>query len=125
MVGINLHGEVMDIIPEEEAAASIKKQKEEEFHNLIKKLFSVKDQCIFNPHQTGHFCRQKLPNCLCVRKENKQSFSGVKQMKAKNQITLMVCIAADGSKVSMTTTEHTDSKVHFFNQCQMSTSCFV
>ena len=97
-VGIKLHGEAMEIL-DEVATAAIEKWKSEVFHPLIKK-HDTPEACIHNADQTGLF-HQKLPNRVCVDKSNAKSFAGVKQMKDKTRSTLMVCIAADGSKAPL------------------------
>lgn len=54
----------------------------------------------YNGDQTGLYY-QKLPNWMYVDKDAKKTYAGVKQMKDKTRITLMVRTAADGSKVPL------------------------
>ena len=46
-------------------------------------------ECVYNAYQTGLYC-QKLPNRVYVDEANKKDCAGVKQMKYKTGITLMV-----------------------------------
>jgi DDE superfamily endonuclease/Tc5 transposase DNA-binding domain len=73
--------------------------KKADFHPLIEK-FNVPPERIYNADQTGLFY-QKLPNRIYVDKSKKTGYAGAKQMKDKTRITLMVCTAADGSKVPL------------------------
>ena len=68
-------------------------------NNLIVEK-KVKPCCVYNADQTGLFF-QKLPNSLYVHKDNKKKYTGTKKMKDKARITLMVCTAADGSKLPL------------------------
>lgn len=82
---------------DEEKKAAIKdKWRKEEFWPLIDQ-YNVSMNCIYNGDQTGLFY-QKLPNTLYVDKNRKKEYSGAKQMKDKNRITLMVCTSASGAK---------------------------
>ena len=98
MTRIKLHGEAMEI-DAEHCIATINKWKEDEFHPLIEK-HNVAPQCIYNADKTG-LSYQKLPNCIYVEKARSKDFTGTKQMKDKNRITLIVGTAADGSKIPM------------------------
>ena len=64
-------------------------------------FLNISQSCIYNADQTGLFY-QKLPNQLYADKNAMRTTRGVKQMKSKERITLMVAIAADGSKVPLT-----------------------
>jgi hypothetical protein len=97
-IGISLHGEADDMVPEERFRI-VEEWKGTKFHPLIEK-YSVLPECIYNADQTGFFY-QKLPNRLYVDKANKRDYAGAKQMKDKNRITVMVCTAANGSKVPL------------------------
>ena len=44
---------------------------------------------------------QKLPNSLYIDKREDKDFSGTKAMKGKNRVTMMVCFAADGNRLSL------------------------
>ena len=96
-IAVNLHGEANTYEPEERKQI-MDKWKKNELHPLIEK-YSVPAERIYNADQTGLFY-QKLPNKLYVNKDKKNNYSGAKQMKDKTRITLMVCTAADGKKVS-------------------------
>ena len=91
---INLHGEAMDMTEDERirVMAPWKKELEELIED---KKNSPK--CLYNADQTGLFF-QKLPNSLYVEKCRAKDYAGVKQMKDKTRITMMVCTAADGTR---------------------------
>jgi hypothetical protein len=97
-VGISLHGEADDIVPEERYRI-VEDWKTTTLHPLIEQ-HSVPPACIYNADQTGLFY-QKLPNRMYVDKGNKKDYAGAKQMKDRTRITLMICTAADGSKVPL------------------------
>ena len=63
-------------------------------------LVYVPPSRVYNGDQTGLYY-QKLPNRMYVDKDTKHTHAGVKQMKDKTRVTLMVCTAADGSKVPL------------------------
>ena len=55
---------------------------------------------VHNGDQSGLFyC--KLPNSIYANKANARTLCGAKSMKAKERITLMVCISASGDKCPM------------------------
>ena len=56
---------------------------------------NVNPSCLYNSDQTGLFY-WKLPYSLYVAKDHRKEYSGTKQMKDKNQVTAMICTAADG-----------------------------
>jgi Tc5 transposase DNA-binding domain/DDE superfamily endonuclease len=97
-IGIRLHGEADDLSPDIRIKI-VETWKKDEFHPLIEK-YNVPPERIYNADQTGLFY-QKLPNRIYVEKSQKTGFAGAKQMKDKTRITLMVCTAADGSKVPL------------------------
>ena len=67
------------------------------FHELLEKL-SIPPSRVYNGDQTGLYY-QKLPNRMYVNKDTKHTHAGVKQMKDKTRVTLMVCKTVDGSKL--------------------------
>jgi DDE superfamily endonuclease/Tc5 transposase DNA-binding domain len=97
-VGIQRHGEADDLSPEF-LQKTIEDWKKNQFFPLIEE-YDVPSQRIYNADQTGLFY-QKLPNKIYVDKDNKKSYAGAKQMKDKTRVTLMVCTAANGSKVPL------------------------
>jgi DDE superfamily endonuclease len=97
-LSIRLHGEADDMTPEVRHQ-TIDEWKKKEFHPLIDQ-FDIPAARIYNADQTGLFF-QKLPNRIYVNKSIKDDYAGAKQMKDKNRITLMVCTAADGTKVPL------------------------
>jgi len=94
----------------DEAAANVMKGWLAEFHKTIEELLAefhktieelgVPTDRIYNAEQTG-FYYTKLPNRVYVSKANRNDTKGCKQMKSKDRITVMVCIAASGSKVPL------------------------
>ena len=55
-------------------------------------------ECVYNADQTGIYYN-KLPNCVYGDEANKKDCAGVKQMKDKTLIALMVGTSAIGEKV--------------------------
>ena len=100
LVGISLHGEANDIKVAEAAVAM------QEFRQRLEKLCldngliddnGQYDYCrVYNADQTGLFY-QKLPNRIYCDRAARKDLKGVKQMKDKARITLMVATSA-GSK---------------------------
>jgi DDE superfamily endonuclease/Tc5 transposase DNA-binding domain len=109
-IGVSLHGEA-DTIPLEVRLKTMEEWKTNEFHQLIEK-YNVKPEHIYNADQTGLFY-QKLPNRIYIDKANKKDYAGAKQMKDKTRITLMVCTAADGSKVPLSVVGRSKNPVCF------------
>ena len=64
---------------------------------LLSEEHGVKLPCIYNADQTGLYYR-KLPNRMFVSPEKRKKARGTKLMKDKDRITVMVCVAADGSQ---------------------------
>lgn len=95
---VKLHGEASDMDPEKRKTI-MDKWRKEVFHPAIEE-HEVKMCCIYNADQTGLFY-QKMPNRLYVEASKKKSYAGTKQMKDKTRVTLMVCTAADGTKVPL------------------------
>ena len=62
--------------------------------------YRVSSDRIYNADQTGLFYRQ-LPNRMFVDEDKVKSTRGVKQMKDKDRVTLMMCIAANGEKLPL------------------------
>ena len=60
---------------------------------------SIPFHLIYNADQTGLYFR-KMPNRIYVNKDaaEKRSKRGVKAMKAKDRITVMVCTSASGGR---------------------------
>ena len=61
---------------------------------------NLKSSCVYNADQTGLF-HNKMPNRLYVNESEQKTTKGVKQMKSKDRVTLMICTAADGTKVPL------------------------
>ena len=58
---------------------------------------NIEPCCVYNADQTGLYY-QKLPNRMYVDANQKSSYAGVKQMKDKTRVTLMVCTSAAADK---------------------------
>ncbi|MGH7974277.1 MAG: hypothetical protein ACREBR_02030, partial [bacterium] len=67
--------------------------------NLIEQ-HNVGRESIYNADLTGLYYSM-LPNRIYINKSQKGVFRGVKQMKSKDRVTLMICTAADGEKVPL------------------------
>ena len=95
--GASLHGKGMKM--DEEAATAAMREFRDEVRELTEKK-NIPSERTFNADQTGLF-HQKLPNRIYCRQEEKRTIRGVKQMKAKERNTLMVCISAVGEKLPL------------------------
>ena len=89
-----IHGEAGEMNDEEKKKATIKVQSE---IDVIVKKYNINASKIYNADQTGLFYN-KLPNRMYLRKEQVKNTRGVKLMKSKDRLTLMVATAADGTK---------------------------
>jgi len=96
-IGLSLHGEAATVDEEKQL-----KEIDAFWERLQEKIESlnIPQSWVYNANQTGLFF-QKLPNRLYADKDATRSTHGVKQMKSKDRITLMVAIAANGSKVPL------------------------
>jgi len=95
---VHLHGEAgeVDLVANE---GSMKK-----FRDRIAKLvdkYEIQPGQIFNADQTGLFY-SKLPNHSYAKREHKGTMRGEKLMKAKERVTIMVCVGSDGTKIPLT-----------------------
>jgi hypothetical protein len=61
--------------------------------------YNIPLEHVYNADQTGLFFN-KLPNRIYVDKAS-NDYDGVKQMKSKDQLTLMVAISAGGEKIPL------------------------
>ena len=97
IVPLRLHGEGGDMTKEdmEEEISELRRQ----LRVLILK-HSIKPACVYNTDQIGLFYA-KLPNSVYAVKSNAKTMSGVKSMKAKERVSLMVCVASYGSKTPL------------------------
>ncbi|MGH7954412.1 MAG: hypothetical protein ACREOZ_00470, partial [Gloeomargaritales cyanobacterium] len=96
-VSVALHGEAMEMNSEE------KQKKLREFHQRLCDLIEKHDvgvNRIYNTDQTGLYYN-KMPNRIYIDKDQKKNFRGVKLMKSKDRVTLMVCTAASGDKIPL------------------------
>jgi hypothetical protein len=96
-IGITLHGEANDL-PEEERVQLMGAWRTE-FHAILDRE-NIPPERVYNGDQSGLYYN-KLPNRIYVTKAERSSYAGVKQMKSKDRVTIMVCIAADGSKIPL------------------------
>ena len=97
-VSVVAHGEANEI-SDSEYNDVIAKWKKSKLNVEITKHNVTKDR-IYNGDQTGLFFN-KLPTRVFVKKENASSVRGCKSMRSKDRVTIMVCTAADGSKVPL------------------------
>ena len=97
-VSVNAHGEANEI-SDSEYNNIIAEWKNSTLNVEVTKHNVTKDR-IYNGDQTGLFFN-KLPNRVFVKKENASSVRGCKLMRSKDRVTIMVCTAADGSKVPL------------------------
>ncbi|MGH7954791.1 MAG: hypothetical protein ACREOZ_02400 [Gloeomargaritales cyanobacterium] len=113
-ISVALHGEAMEMSPEEqqENLAEFRKR----LNHLIEK-HNVDSDRIYNADQTGLYYN-KLPNRIYINKEQKNDFRGVKQMKSKDRVTLMVCTAANGEKLPLLMIGHSANPICFKYQCE-------
>jgi len=95
-ISIALHGEGMDMSPEMQAEKS---KKFVEQLNACMEKYDVPYERLYNADQTGLFYN-KMPNRIYLDKDNKD-FRGVKQMKSKERVTLMVSSSAAGAKLPL------------------------
>jgi hypothetical protein len=83
-------------ISDEEADALITTWNMEEFYpKVLQNNIGLEDQ--YNANQTGLY-HQKLPNRVYIDKSATSNMNGVKQMKDKTRITLMVVTSASGAR---------------------------
>ena len=92
------HGEANEM-DENEFQDQIAKWKQEVLKRSISKYGITRDR-VYNADQTGLFYN-KLPNKVFVSMENAKDFRGCKAMRSKDRVTIMLCTAADGSKVPL------------------------
>jgi hypothetical protein len=92
---VALHGEGMEMSKEDKALhrAAFVCSLREHMDN-----YDVAVDCVYNADQTGLFYN-KLPNQIYIDKEE-QDYCGIKQMKSKDRVTLMVASSAAGKKTS-------------------------
>jgi hypothetical protein len=95
-ISVALHGEGMGTSPE------MKAEKTQQFMaelDACMEKYDIPYERLYNADQSGLFYN-KMPNRLYLDKDNK-SFRGVKQMKSKDRVTLMVCSSAAGAKLPL------------------------
>ena len=97
LIGVNLHGEASEISVEEA---------EEKMHKFRAELHRIMDvnkvslNRVWNADQSGLYY-QKFPNRMYCLPEERSTIRGVKQMKDKTRITLMICTSASGDKIPL------------------------
>ena len=92
--GVVLQGEAQEI-SDAEAEAAIAQFKLD--IKAVQDEHGIPVEHIFNGDQTGLYYR-KLPNRTFCNKEERKTVRGVKQMKDKDRLTIMVCTSAVGKK---------------------------
>ena len=80
-------------------------------HELLEE-YSIPPLHVYNVDQTGLYF-QKLPNWMYVDKDTKHKHAGVKQMKDKTRVILMVCTVIDGTKVPLVIVEKSKKPMCF------------
>ena len=108
-ISVLCHGESNEMT--DEFRRKVMDQWTKEFHKLIDNK-KVTPNCVYNADQTGLYY-QKLPNRMYVSKENRKKIKGAKQMKSKTRVTVMVCTAADGTKVPLSLVGYSKTPVCF------------
>jgi hypothetical protein len=93
---IALHGEGMEMSPEIQVK---NKSRFMAMLNGFMEKYNVPFERLYNADQTGLFYN-KMPNSIYLDKD-KADFCGVKQMKSKDRVTLMVCTSAAGEKIPL------------------------
>ena len=95
--GVNLTGEAHEMYDEQAQEAMVGFRTE--LAALIHK-YDVPAEQVYNGDQTGLYFK-KLPNRIYVDATQKKSIRGVKRMKDKHRLTVMVCTSAAGAKVPL------------------------
>jgi hypothetical protein len=93
---VSLHGEGMEMSEDEQMAK--KKLFLDSMRDVMEKN-NIPLKRVYNADQTGLFFN-KLPNRIYIDKEAKD-YRGVKQMKSKDRVTLMVATSAIGDKIPL------------------------
>jgi len=93
---VKLHGEGMDMSEEDQA-----RNRSNFLAKLRQKMeqFDITIDRVYNADQTGLFYN-KLPNRIYIEKDD-DNYRGVKQMKSKDRVTLMVATSASGKKIPL------------------------
>ena len=97
LTSVHLQGEAEEYSSEEREKAM------SEFKKITSELVErcdISTDRIYNADQTGLFY-QKLPNTMYVDATERTTARGVKQMRDKTRVTLMVCTSAVGEKVPL------------------------
>jgi len=87
------------ILTEEEAEKLIAPFRKELQEKMTE--YSVPAMCVYNGDQTGLFYSM-LPNTLYIKEDERKNFRGVKAMKSKERVTVMITTSAEGDKVPLT-----------------------
>jgi hypothetical protein len=101
---IALHGEGMEMSPEMQVQNKTKFLAQ--LYACMEK-YNIPFERLYNADQTGLFYK-KMPNRIYLDKGN-EDFHGVKQMKSKDRVTIMVCTSAEGEKLPLL--------IHFGDVC--------
>jgi hypothetical protein len=94
LIGVSLHGEANDMNDEEREGIMA------DWRVMFwKKLEdrNIGPECLYNGDQSGLFYN-KMPNRMYIDKHRRKSTNGVKAMKSKDRITMMVCTSCNGKK---------------------------
>jgi hypothetical protein len=97
LIGVSLHGEANDMDDEErEWIMSAWRGK------FWKKLRdrNIPPEWVYNGDQSGLFFN-KMPNKMYIDKNCQKSTKGVKAMKSKDQVSMMICTSCTGKKAPL------------------------
>jgi len=97
LIGVRLHGEASEM------SVEMAEQTMHSFRvDLQSKMdaYNVPKERVWNADQSGLYF-QKLPNRMYCKPEERATMRGVKQMKDKTRITLMICTSAGGGKIPL------------------------
>jgi hypothetical protein len=97
LIGVSLHGEANDM--DDETREGIMLEWWGKFWAKLRDR-NIRPECLYNADQTGLFYN-KMPNRMYIERERRKEFKGVKAMKSKDRITLMVCTSCNGNKVPL------------------------
>jgi hypothetical protein len=97
LIGASLHGEANNM--DDEMREGIMLEWQGKFWAKLRDR-NIQPECLYNADQTGLFYN-KMPNRMYIKRERHKEFKGVKVMKSKDRITLMVCTSCNGNKVPL------------------------
>ena len=81
------------------------------FHELLEE-YSIPPSRVYDTDQAGVYYK-KLHNRMYVDYDTKHTYTGVKQIKDKTRVILMVCTVIDGTKVPLVIVEKSKKPMCF------------